>query len=84
MASVELTTQQVIELVRQLPPADKKQVLFAVASETQASIAELRATASRELQRTAKQRGLDWESMSDEERLTLVDDLVHEDRPCRE
>jgi hypothetical protein len=84
MASVELTTQQVIELVRQLPPADKQEVLMAVASESQASMAELRETAGRELRRTASQRGLDWERMSDEQRQVFVDDLIHEDRRCRE
>ncbi len=30
----------------------------------------------------AAERGRDWDAMSDEERETFVDDLVHEDRPC--
>lgn len=84
MASVELTTEQVIELVRQLPPADRKAVLLAVASETKASMAELMEAAERELRRIAKQHGLNWDLLSDDERQMLVDDLIHEDRPCRE
>ncbi len=28
-------------------------------------------------------RGLDWDMMTDEERISFVDDLIHEDRECK-
>jgi hypothetical protein len=84
MASVELTTEQVINLVRQLPAASKKDLLLALASESQSSRAERMALAERQLSAVAAKRGLNWASMSDDERQALADDLIHEDRSCRE
>ncbi len=84
MASVELTTQQVIELVRQLPTEGKKDVLRVLAGEAQSSQAERMALAERQFRRLASQRGLDWDSLSDDERQALADDLIHEGRPCPE
>ena len=84
MASVELTTQQVIELVRQLPIEGKKDVLRVLTGEAQSTQAERMALAERQFRRVASQRGLDWNSLSDDERQALADDLIHEDRPCRE
>jgi hypothetical protein len=84
MASVELTTEQVINLVRQLPAASKKDVLLALASDSQSSRAERMALAERQLRAMAAKRGLNWASMSDDERQALADDLIHEDRSCRE
>jgi hypothetical protein len=84
MASVELTTEQVINLVRQLPAAGKKDVLLALAAESQSSRSERMVLAERRLRDVAAKRGMNWDSLSDEDRQTLVDDLIHEDRSCRE
>jgi hypothetical protein len=84
MASVELTTEQVINLVRQLPAASKKDVLLALASESQSSRGERMALAERQLRAAAAERGMNWDSLSDDERQALADDLIHEDRSCRE
>jgi hypothetical protein len=35
-----------------------------------------------QLPRSCAERGLDWDKMSDDRREALVDDLIHEDRPC--
>lgn len=84
MASVELTTAQVIQLVQQLPAADKKDVLLALAAEAQSSRANRDSLAESQLQRLAAERGLNWDAISDDARQQLVDDLIHEDRTCRE
>ncbi len=84
MASVELTTEQVIQLVRQLPADRKMDVLLALANESTSTQAERMAIAERQFRRRAVERGLDWDSMSDDEREYLADDLIHEDRPCHE
>lgn len=36
-----------------------------------------------QLRRFSAERGLDWDKMSEDQREAFVDDLVHEDRPCR-
>jgi len=84
MATVELTTEQVINLVKQLPASSKKDLLLALAAESQSSRDERMALAERQFRALAVSRGKNWESMSDDERQALADDLIHEDRSCRE
>ena len=84
MASVELTTEQVINLVRQLPAASRKDVLLALAADSQSSRDERMALAERQLSAAAAKRGMKWDSLSDDERQALADELIHEDRSCRE
>ena len=84
MASVELTTEQVIELVRQLPSEDKRNVLLALATSAQSSQEQRLALGEKQLRRLAAERGSNWDYMSDDERQALADDLIHEDRQCRE
>jgi hypothetical protein len=84
MASVELTTEQVIDLVKQLPAQSKKDVLLALASDARSSRDERMAIADAQLRSAAAQRGLNWHTMSDDQREALADDLIHEDRSCRE
>jgi len=83
MATVQLTTEQVIDLVRQLPPERKREVLFALASDSQSSPEGRMAVAEQQLRRLCDDRGLDWDTMSEDEREALADDLIHEDRSCR-
>jgi hypothetical protein len=83
MASVELTTEQVAELVRQLPAEAKREVLLALAGGAQAGRPERRSLAEARLRQFAADRGFNWDAMSDDQRQALVDDLIHEDRPCQ-
>jgi hypothetical protein len=82
MAIVELTTEQVITLVHQLSPADKRQVLVALAGESEFQRDARMALAEQRLRSLSAERGLDWETMSEDEREAFADDLVHEDRAC--
>jgi hypothetical protein len=41
------------------------------------------ALAESQLRMICEKRGLEWDAMSDDQRQEFVDDLVHEDRPCR-
>jgi hypothetical protein len=83
MASVELTNEQVAELIRQLPAKAKREVPLTLAEDAQAGRPERMALAAAQLRQLAADRGLDWEAMSDDQRQALVDDLIHEDRPCQ-
>lgn len=78
MATLSLTDEQVVQLVKQLPPQSKQRVLVDLTSERD----QWWQTAAREgepdMRRLASQRGLDWDSMSEDQREALVDDLLHE------
>lgn len=82
MPTLELTEEQVLELVKQLPPERKRAALLALAEEAQARREERLDDAEAQLWRLCAERGLDWDAMSEDEREAFIDDLVHEDRPC--
>jgi hypothetical protein len=77
MASVELTNEQIVELVRQLPIAAKRDVLLALPGDAQARRGERMALAAEQLRQRAAERGLNWDTMSDDDRQAHVDELTH-------
>jgi hypothetical protein len=82
MPSVELSDQQVVDLVKQLAPARRIEVLLALADQGRPKLEGRMERAENELRRIAAERKLDWDNMSESDRESLVDDLVHEDRKC--
>jgi hypothetical protein len=80
MPTVELTMEQVLALVKQLPPEQKQSVLMMLAEEGRAQREERLVYAEAQLRRLCAERGLDWDAMGDDERETFIDDLIHEDR----
>ena len=78
--TLELTTEQVIDFLRQMPPEEKLTVLKVLAKEARAGRAERMKYAESRVRKLCAERGLDWDAMDDEERLYFVNDLVHEDR----
>ena len=82
MPTLELTDQQVVELVKQLPPDQKRMALLALAEDTTARRDERMENVQTQIRRVCAERGLDWDTMSEDERESFIDDLVHEDRPC--
>ncbi|MFN8558778.1 MAG: hypothetical protein U0531_16050 [Dehalococcoidia bacterium] len=83
MPILNVTDEQIIDLVRQLPPERRRAVLYALTERSADSWGEDMAYAETQLRRIATERGLDWGVMSDGERLDMVDDMIHEDRQCR-
>ena len=83
MPTVTLTDEQVIELVKQLPPARKRAALLVLAEEARARREARLDYAEAQLRRLCAERGLTWDTMSEDEREAFIDDLVHEDRQCR-
>lgn len=79
MPNVTLTDDQVIELVRQLPPTQRRALLLSLASDAQARRAERMGYAEERLRLLAAERGLAWETMDEDARELFVDDLLHED-----
>lgn len=80
MPNVTLTNHQVIELVRQLPPTQRRELLLSLASDAQTRRAERMAYVEGRLRALAAARSLDWETMDEDAREQLVDDLLHEGR----
>jgi hypothetical protein len=84
MATVELTNDQLIEIIRQLPSERKREALLALAGDANVNRAKRMEFAEQQFRRVAYERGLDWDAMSEEDRQALADDLIHEDRTCAE
>lgn len=73
----ELTTNQ------EVLPEDKQLILSAAAEQADVEQKALMDRAEAELRKLSASRGLDWDMMTDEERIDFVDDLIHEDRECK-
>lgn len=80
--TVEVTTNQVLQLVKQMPPEDKRTVLYALAMGAQASREARLDYAENQLRRLCLERGKNWETMTEAQRELFIDDLIHEDRAC--
>lgn len=82
MPTLELTNEQVIQLVKQLPPDQQEVLLQHLLTSVWGTWEELSRYGAARVRQVAAQRGLDWDAMSEEEREAFIDDLVHEDRQC--
>ena len=82
MPILELSDEQVVELVKQLPPERQRAALLALAAGATQRREERMQYAEAQLRRLGAERGLDWVTMSEGQREDLIDDLLHEDRPC--
>ena len=79
MVQMNLADDQVVELFRQLPSQTRRKVLLELAArEAQNRDARMEET-QRRFRQLAQERGLDWDKMDDDQRLSFVDDLIHED-----
>jgi len=78
MSVLELSDEQVISLVRQLPAARKRAALLALAQDAQGRREERLRFGEAQLRRASAQRGLNWDSLSEDEREAFVNDLLHE------
>jgi hypothetical protein len=82
MANVEFTTEQIVNLVLQLPSERKREVLLALANDSQAGRDQRMKFAEDQLRRLCAERGRNWDLMTEDEREALADELIHEDRSC--
>jgi len=82
MPKLELTNQQIVELVAQLPPEQKRDALLTLAQGASPRASQRMAAVESQIRRVCAERGLDWDKMSEDERGSFLDALVHEDRSC--
>jgi len=78
MGVLELSDEQVISLVRQLPAERKRTALLALAQDAQVRREERLRFGEAQLRRASAERGLNWDRLSGDERGALVNDLLHE------
>ena len=80
--TVELTTDQVVGFVQQMPAEERRALLLAIAEQAAANREARIDRAETQFRRLCAGRGLDWDTMTEAERENFVDDLIHEDREC--
>jgi len=78
MSVLELSGEQVLSLIRQLPSTSKRQALIALARDAGVHREERMAKAEAGLRQRARERGLDWDSLDESGREALVNRLLHE------
>jgi hypothetical protein len=78
METITLTVpeSQIVEWVRQLPPKTKQAVLRVLIPELD-EFESLVNYGSQRMRQLCAERGLDWDSLSEDERQQLVDELLH-------
>jgi hypothetical protein len=82
MAVLELTKEQVFDLVRQMPAKEKREMLRVLVASGAAERAKRQGFAEAQLRHLCAARGLNWDALSPDEREEFIDDLLHEARPC--
>ena len=75
---LEFSDEHVISLVRGLPAERKRAALLALAQDAQVGRDERLRLGEAQLRRTCAERGLDWDRLSEDERESFVDALLHE------
>ena len=75
-----MSNEQVLDFIKQLPIEQKYEVLLSMAREAQTRRRQNTEKAETSLKQLAREKGLNWESLNEEERITFVDGLVHETR----
>lgn len=83
MAIVELTAEQVVALVDQLPTSTKLRALEMLARSASAQLPRHEIAVEAALAMHARERGQEWASMSEEDRERLVAELMREHRGSR-
>jgi hypothetical protein len=76
MAVVELTKEQIFDLVRQMPAQEKREMLRVLAASSEAERTKRQHLAEYQLRKQATDRGLVWDNLSPDEREVFIADLV--------
>lgn len=79
MPVLELSEEQVINVVKQLTPQGKQAVFRALHVEGDALWEQTVTRGEEQMRRLCADRGMDWDNMNETEREKFVDVLLHED-----
>ena len=78
MATVTLTDDQVVQLVKQLPAQSKQRLLADLTAERDQWWQATAREGETDMRRLASARGLDWDALSEAQREAIVDSVLHE------
>lgn len=81
MPTLEFTNDQLYQFVEQLQPAQQKTLYQYLGEKVWSKWLELSRYGENRIREIAVRYNLDWDKLSEEERETFIDHLVHEDRP---
>lgn len=79
MPVIEITQQQVAELAKQLHVSEQADLIVELPSDTEVSRALRQVRAHEALRRVCLERGYDPDSMTEDHKMDLVYEIVHED-----
>jgi len=79
MPSLNLTNEQVVELIKQLPTEQQIEVFRFLLLQQWGKWESLSRYGVEQVRLVAEERGYNWDTMSEEECEAFVDQLVHED-----
>jgi hypothetical protein len=78
MPNLTLTNEQVIELVKQLPEAQQREVYKILSLRQWERWESLSKYAIEKTRIVAKERCYDWDTMTEDEREEFIDEIIHE------
>ena len=79
MPSFTLTNEQVVELVKQLPTEQQIEVFRFLLLQQWGQWESLSRYGADRARLVAQERGKDWDVMTEDERETFIDEVVHEE-----
>ena len=80
MPILDLSNEQVIELVKQLPRTQKEEVLKILLTQPWDSWEKLTHDSTDKARYATAKRGRDWDLMTEDEREIFIDEVLHEDQ----
>ncbi|NCP15563.1 hypothetical protein GW866_00765 [bacterium] len=75
--TLEIPETQLVELLRRLSPAAKRSALKALIPELD-ELEQLMNYGDKRIRAICARRGIDWDSLTEQERQKLIDDILHE------
>ncbi|PJH75904.1 MAG: hypothetical protein CO064_04140 [Anaerolineae bacterium CG_4_9_14_0_8_um_filter_58_9] len=75
--TLEIPETQLVELLRRLSPAAKQSALKALIPELD-ELEQLMNYGDKRIRAICARRGIDWDSLTEQERQKLIDDILHE------
>ena len=82
MPTIDLTSDQVIELMQQMPVQERQKALAVLVQGLVSGEKERNESLAHGIREACEARGVQWDTMTDNGRETFIDDLLHEDRSC--
>jgi hypothetical protein len=83
MPTLNVTDDQVLELITQLPPERKRAALYNLAKDAQILKEKRLEYEENQIRKICTQRGVNWDDMSEEAREAFIDLLIHKALPVK-